>query len=107
MGGYVGGLMIEAALKGTGGRVDDKEALQKAMRAFALEESPRGPFHIDHLGNIVGNVFIVETQRQGGQLVNRIIKTYPDVSQFWTYDEKAFLAAPVYSRNDPPAKNLE
>jgi branched-chain amino acid transport system substrate-binding protein len=29
------------------------------------------------------------------------------VSQFWTYDPKAFLAGPVYSRDVPPSKNLE
>jgi branched-chain amino acid transport system substrate-binding protein len=29
------------------------------------------------------------------------------VSQFWTYEEKAFLANPVYARDYPPAKNLE
>jgi branched-chain amino acid transport system substrate-binding protein len=29
------------------------------------------------------------------------------VSQFWTYDEKAFLANPVYSRDYPPSKNLD
>jgi len=26
------------------------------------------------------------------------------VSQFWTYDEKWFLAQPVYSRDYPPLK---
>jgi branched-chain amino acid transport system substrate-binding protein len=36
-----------------------------------------------------------------------VIKTYPNVSQFWTYDEKSFLANPVYTRDYPPAKNLE
>jgi len=44
--------------------------------------------------------------RKDGRLVNSVIKTYPDVSQFWTYDQKAFLANPVYSRDWPPAKNL-
>jgi branched-chain amino acid transport system substrate-binding protein len=39
--------------------------------------------------------------------VNTVIKTYPNVSQFWTYDPKQFLANPVYSRDYPPAKNLE
>jgi branched-chain amino acid transport system substrate-binding protein len=99
--------MIEAALQRTQGRVDDKPALQKALRAFSLEESPRGPVRIDHLGNVVGNVFIVETAREGGQLVNRIVKTYPEVSQFWTYDEAWFLAQPVYSRDYPPGRYLE
>ena len=32
---------------------------------------------------------------------------YPDVTQFWTYDKTAFLKNPVYSRDYPPAKNLE
>jgi branched-chain amino acid transport system substrate-binding protein len=29
------------------------------------------------------------------------------VSQFWKYDPKAFLANPVYSRDYPPARNIE
>jgi len=39
--------------------------------------------------------------------LNSVIKTYPDVSQFWTYDRAEFLKNPVYSRDYPPAKNLE
>jgi len=35
------------------------------------------------------------------------VHTYPDVSQFWTYDPKAFLKKPVYSRDYPPARYLE
>jgi PAS domain S-box-containing protein len=46
-------------------------------------------------------------QRKDGKLVNTIIKKYPDVSQFWTYNEAEFLANPVYTRDYPPAKNLE
>jgi drug/metabolite transporter (DMT)-like permease len=48
-----------------------------------------------------------EQLQQGGELVSTIIKRYPDVSQFWTYEEKAFLANPVYTRDYPPTKNLE
>ena len=32
---------------------------------------------------------------------------FPWISQFWKYDPATFLAAPVYSRDYPPAKNLE
>jgi len=39
--------------------------------------------------------------------VNRVIYTYPNVSQFWTYKPEEFLKNPVYSRDWPPAKNLE
>ena len=46
-------------------------------------------------------------ERKNGQLVNTVIRRYTNVSQFWTYDEKTFLANPVYARDYPPAKNLE
>jgi branched-chain amino acid transport system substrate-binding protein len=36
-----------------------------------------------------------------------VVKTYPAVSQFWTYEKKDFLANPVYSRDYPVAKNIE
>jgi branched-chain amino acid transport system substrate-binding protein len=39
--------------------------------------------------------------------VNSIVETFPGVSQFWTYDEKAFLAMPPYSRESPAATHLE
>jgi branched-chain amino acid transport system substrate-binding protein len=36
-----------------------------------------------------------------------VIKTYPAVSQFWTYGKDAFLKQPVYSRDFPPCKYCE
>ncbi len=45
----------------------------------------------DEFGNVVGNVYIRKVEKKGGRLVNTVVKTYPDVSQFWTYDQAAFL----------------
>jgi branched-chain amino acid transport system substrate-binding protein len=101
---YINGMCIEAALEKTGGKTEDKQALVDALRAVSLKDTPRGAFHFDHLGNVVGNVFIRRLDRKDGKLVNTIVKTYPDVSQFWTYDEKQYLAHPVYSRDYPPLK---
>ena len=67
----------------------------------------RGPVRFDELGNVVGNMYIRKVEKKNGKYVNAVIKTYPDVSQFWTYDKAAFLKNPVYSRDYPPAKNLE
>ena len=72
---------------------------------MSLADTPRGPVKFDPLGNVVGDVFIRRCERRNGQLVNSVIKRYPDVSQFWTYDEKWFLAQPVYSRDYPPLKS--
>jgi branched-chain amino acid transport system substrate-binding protein len=53
------------------------------------------------------DVYIRKVERKDGKLVNSVVKTYPAVSQFWKYEQKDFLANPVYSRDYPPAKNVE
>ena len=53
------------------------------------------------------NIYIRKVERKDGQLMNTIIETLPEVSQFWSYEPKAFLAMPAYSRESPVAKNLE
>jgi branched-chain amino acid transport system substrate-binding protein len=102
---YISGMVAEAALEKTGGKTDDREAFIRALRAVKLTDTPRGPLHFDRLGNVVGNFFIRKCERKGDKLVNTTIKTYPNVSQFWTYDEKWFLSQPVYSRDYPPLKS--
>jgi branched-chain amino acid transport system substrate-binding protein len=102
---YINGMVAEAAVKALDGKTDDKVALIKAMRAVSLTDSPRGPFHFDHFGNVVGDVFIRRVVKQNGKLAQHTIKTYKNVSQFWTFNEKWFLAQPVYSRNYPPLKS--
>ncbi|WP_088342715.1 MULTISPECIES: ABC transporter substrate-binding protein [Rhodomicrobium] len=103
---YTEAAVLEAALQETGGKVDDKAAFMAALKATEVETA-RGPVKFDKYGNVVGNVYIRKVVRKDGRLVNQVIKTYPNVSQFWTYDPDAFLKAPVYSRDYPPAANLE
>jgi branched-chain amino acid transport system substrate-binding protein len=104
---YVAGQCVEAALAKTGGKSDDKKALSDALHGLSLEDTPRGPVAFDEGGNVVGSVFVRRCERKGGTLVNTTIKTYPKVSQFWTYPPAEFLKQPVYSRDYPPAKNLQ
>jgi len=104
---YIAGQCVEAAIEKLGGKSDDRKALAEALHQVSLTDTPRGTVKFDHLGNVVGDVFIRKCERKNGQLVNTVVKRYPNVSQFWTYDEKAFLANPVYARDYPPAKNLE
>jgi branched-chain amino acid transport system substrate-binding protein len=104
---YVAGQCVEAAIQALGGQSDDRKALAEALHKVAIADTPRGAVKFDQYGNVVGDVFIRRCEKQGNQLVNTVIKTYPQVSQFWTYPEKDFLANPVYSRDYPPAKNLE
>jgi branched-chain amino acid transport system substrate-binding protein len=103
---YIAGQCVEAALEKLD-KDEDGKAFASALHEVSLTDTPRGAFHLDHLGNVVGTVFIRRCEKKNGKLVNTVIKTYPNVSQFWTYDEKAFLAQPVYSRDFPPGRYLE
>jgi branched-chain amino acid transport system substrate-binding protein len=104
---YVAGMCVEAAIARLGGKADDRKALAEGLHQVSLTDTPRGAIKFDQYGNVVGDVFIRRCERKGSQLVNTVIKTYPNVSQFWTYPEKEFLANPVYSRDYPPARYLE
>jgi branched-chain amino acid transport system substrate-binding protein len=104
---YIAGQCVEAAIQKIGGKADDRKALAEALHDVSILDTPRGPVRFDNYGNVIGDVFIRKCERKGGQLVNTVIKTYSNVSQFWSYDEKRFLAEPVYARDYPPAKYLE
>ncbi len=107
IGAYGAALMLEQALKAVNGKISDKEAFMAALRKVELTNDPRGTIRLDALGNPLMDVYIRRVERRDGKLVNTVVKTYPAVSQFWKYDAKDFLANPVYSRDWPPAKNLE
>ena len=102
---YVNCQVVEAGLKNNGGKSDDKAKLMAALRAVSLTETPRGPIKFDHFGNVIGDFYVRRLEKANGKLVNKTVKTYHNVSQFWTYDEKKFLAQPVYSRDFPPIKS--
>jgi branched-chain amino acid transport system substrate-binding protein len=103
---YTEAAVLEATLNQIKGNVEDKQAFMKAVRAIKVDTC-RGPVSFDQYGNVVGNVYIRRVARKQGRLVNEVIQTYPNVSQFWTYKPEEFLKNPVYSRDFPPAKNLE
>src|SRR5262249_35170417 len=107
LGAYSAGALAEAAAKAVHGKVEDKHAFVTALHHPGTVRDPRGEWRMDQYGNPIMNITIRKVERRNGKLVNTVIKTDPRVSQFWTYDPKAFLANPVYSRDFPPAKNLE
>jgi len=101
---YVAAAVVAAGLEKSGGKTDNKEAFVAALKAVDLKDTPRGPIKFDHLGNVVGDFYIRHLEKANGKYINKTVKTYKNVSQFWTYDEKSFLSRPVYSRNYPPLK---
>ena len=103
---YTNGAVLQSALEAVKGKIEDKQGFMKALRATKVDTC-RGPVTFDSYGNVIGNVYIRKVERKDGRLVNSVVHTYPNVSQFWTYKAEDFLKNPVYSRDFPPAKNLE
>jgi len=101
---YVAAMVLESALEAIHGRFEDKPAFVRALHGARVAASPIGPIRIDEYGKPVLNIYVRKVERKDGRLVNSIVATYPSVSQFFNYDPKAFLAAPVYSREYPPLK---
>jgi len=101
---YVAAMVLESALEAIHGRFEDKPAFVRALHGARVAASPIGPIRIDEYGKPVLNIYVRRVERKDGRLVNSIVATYPSVSQFFNYDPKAFLAAPVYSREYPPLK---
>ncbi|MDE2227722.1 MAG: ABC transporter substrate-binding protein [Alphaproteobacteria bacterium] len=101
---YVTVQVVEAALRALHGDLSKPAQTVKALRAVSLKETARGPIRFDHLGNVVGDIFVRKIVKEGGKLTNVTQKTYHNVSQFWTYNEAKYLAQPAYSRDYPPVK---
>ena len=109
---YTTAMMIDLVMKQTKGAWPGPEAFIAKMLTLKVD-APRGPVSFDDMRNPVQDIYIkkVEKTKMFGydkdELWNVVIKTYPAVSQFWTYGKDAFLKQPVYSREFPPCKNCE
>jgi len=106
-GTYTAGLFLEDALKQVNGKFEDSAAFVRALHNVRLTRGPMGPIRLDEYGKPILTIYVRKVERKDGALVNTIIETVPDVSQFWKYDPKQFIASPTYSRDYPPSKNLE
>ena len=103
-GTYLYGEVLAAGIGALKGKIEDKQAFIKALRAVRVD-TLRGPIEFDEYGNVVGNIYIRKVEKKDGKLVNTNIHTYPKVSQFWTYNPTEFLKHPVWSRDYPPMKS--
>ncbi len=99
---YTGGLWIDDAVRRIDGKVEDRAAFLRAMLAVQLPNAPRGPMRLDGYHNPIQNEYVRKVELQNGRLVNTVIHTFHNVSQFWTFAPADFLKQPVYDRNYPP-----
>jgi branched-chain amino acid transport system substrate-binding protein len=109
---YTTAQMVDEAMAKSGGKFPGQEQFIKNMLSLKID-AVRGPVSFDDMRNPVENVYIRKVEKTTlfgdakPELWNVVIKTYPNVGQFWTYGKDAFLKQPVYDRDFPPCKYCE
>lgn len=100
-GTYTAGLFLKKAVQAVGGDIEDKPAFLNALLQ-AHVDAPRGKVHLGPWQNPVENVYVMRVTQHDGKLENKVIYTFPHVTQFWKYNPAWFLSRPVYSKEFPP-----
>jgi branched-chain amino acid transport system substrate-binding protein len=96
---YTSAQWLTEALERLGSDIRDTDRVLATLRSVRLPESCFGPMKLDRWGGTVGNIYLRKVVRNDeGKLVNQVVETEQDVSQFWRYKPEAFLQQPVYSR---------
>jgi branched-chain amino acid transport system substrate-binding protein len=99
---YTASLWTRTAIEKIKGNVEDRAAFLQAMRTSTVE-APRGTLKLDDYDNPIQNVYVTRIQKinhpsVGPVLTNVPIKTYENVSQFWTWTPEEFLKRGPYQR---------
>jgi branched-chain amino acid transport system substrate-binding protein len=108
---YTAAQIIDEAMTKAGGKYPGPAKFVEIMSGLKID-AVRGPVTFEDR-NPVENIYIkkvTKTKMFGypkEELWNVVIKTYPHVSQYWTYGKEKFLKQPVYNRNFPPCKYCE
>ncbi len=108
---YTAAQIIDEAMQKAGGKYPGPAKFVAIMSGLKID-AVRGPVTFEDR-NPVENIYIkkvTKTKMFGypkEELWNVVIKTYPHVSQYWTYGKEKFLKQPVYNRNFPACKYCE
>jgi branched-chain amino acid transport system substrate-binding protein len=97
---YSGIMWVAGAIEKLGGKVEDRELLIDTVLKTELTGSPLGKtVTLDAYGNPIYDVQIRKVvKRADGKFWNVPTTSYPNVSQFWTYDPETYMKQPPYSR---------
>jgi len=93
--------LVKTAIDSINGDVET--ATPSSRRCGPCRSSARGPLKLDEYDNPIQNVYVAKVRKikhpvLGDLLINKPIKTYPAVSQFWTGSRKSSCARGPYKR---------
>lgn len=96
---YTAAQWFAETLEAEDGDMSDVPAFLETLKGIELDNSPFGPIRLDEYGGTIATMYLREVARDDeGRLYNKVVEEFPEISQFWHYDPKAFLDQPVYTR---------
>ena len=99
-GGYEMAQFVDQAATAVNGEVENTKAFQAALLK-AKVNAPRGPVHFDETHNAVANAYLNKVEKVDGKWTNVLVKTIPNVTQYYTFDPAQFNAALPFGRDNP------
>jgi branched-chain amino acid transport system substrate-binding protein len=97
---YRGAKFAILALQAINGNIEDQTAFRQALLKVEFD-APASRVKLDQWHNIVTDTFLNQVKLINGEWRNSVIKTYPQVSQFWTFDPEEYQSEPPYDRDHP------
>jgi branched-chain amino acid transport system substrate-binding protein len=99
---YSTGIWIKAATEAIKGRIEDRPAFLDAVRKTRIK-APRGPLALDKYDNPNQNVYVQKVVKVKHPILGEVkvsvpVKTYENVSQFWTWKPEEVLSRGPYTR---------
>jgi branched-chain amino acid transport system substrate-binding protein len=96
---YTAAQWFSNALEESGGDMTDVDSFLQDLNSVTLQDSCLGPMKLDEHGGTIATMYLRKVVKDSeGNLINRPVQEFPNVSQFWNYEPEAFLDQPVYSR---------
>jgi branched-chain amino acid transport system substrate-binding protein len=92
--GYVTGMVIAKALEKTRGQIKGAEFV-KVMRSLELK-APRGLIKFDKYGGVIQTYYIRKVEKVKDEWQSVPFKSYPGVSQFWTWSPEEYMKMVPY-----------
>jgi branched-chain amino acid transport system substrate-binding protein len=88
------------ALDEIGGNVEDQDSFRTTLQSTSFT-APASKVSFDDFHNVMTDTFLNKVSNVDGEWRNTVIKTFPQVSQFWTFDPEWFQQQPEFSRDYP------
>jgi branched-chain amino acid transport system substrate-binding protein len=102
---YTAAQWIGGSIEKVHGDISDSNRFLATVREAKLADSALGPMELDRYNTPVQNIYLRKVVATSGPAAkyaktwNVVTRTWPHVSQFWTYDPAEYLKQPVYSAN--------